>query len=90
MKSLRKSEKGSSFVIVLLVVVVVAAIGLIAYRVRSNTLSSSNSNQPTVVAGPQAINSKANLQTASQALQTASIGSDLDPAQLDSSINSLL
>lgn len=90
MKSLHSSQRGASFVVVAVAIVVIAVIGLIAYKVRSNNLSSSNSGQTNVVTEPKTIDSKADLRAAKNALQTAPIGSDLDPDQLDKSINSLL
>jgi len=69
---------------------VIVAIGLIAYKVRSNTLSSSNSSPAAVVAEPKTIDSRSDLRAAKHSLQTDPVGSDLDGSQLDSGINTLL
>lgn len=90
MKSIHNSERGTSLVVLLLAVVVIVVIGAVAYRVKSNTLSSPTSSRSAVVSPPKAIKSKADLRIANQALQTAPIGSGVDPSQLDSSVKSLL
>lgn len=89
-KSIHKSERGTSLAVVLMAVVVVVVIGVVAYRVKSTNLTSSGSNQQAVVTPPKTIKTKADLRIANQALKTAPIGSGVNPDQLNSSIKSLL
>ena len=90
MSKLQTNQQGFGVIVVILVIAVVAAIAIVGMRVMGNQLQSSvASSTQTKAAVPATITSKADLQTASQALNTTNVDS-VDLTQLDSDLNSLL
>lgn len=92
MRRLQTDQRGFGFIGFILIVVVIAAIALVGMRVMGGqlnrqTVSDAANMTPTAV--PAKVASAADLQTASQALNTTNVSS-VDLTQLDSDLNSLL
>ena len=92
-KSIQKPEAGVGHLLVLLAVVVIAAVAVVGYRVinsQNDTLGNTGPTAPKADLAPADIKSSSDLKAAESALNQSNVDKDLDPAQLDSDINSLL
>lgn len=91
------NQIGASHVVLFVAVAVIAAVGVVGYRVASNTAndqSTSDSNISSAanhdVSVPNQINTKADINQASKALDSTSVDSSINPSQLDQDLNSVL
>lgn len=87
------NQRGSSYIVAILAVGVVAGVGVIGYRVVNKPVTTDStsplvSNSSTKV--PTTIKSKADVRKADAALSTTAVDGSVNPAQLDSDLNSLL
>lgn len=85
-------QEGSSHVVAFLAVAVLIVIGVVGYRVMQNKNTTVTVTVPTTSSAvlPTKINSKADIQKASKALDAAPIKDNLDPKQLDNELKNLL
>jgi flagellar basal body-associated protein FliL len=90
MKS-RLNQSGVGHLVMLLAVVVIAAVGIVGYRVMSSSDSDSDTatTSQSAVKDSSQMKTKADVQQASTELDNTSLN-DVDPAQLDSDLNSIL
>lgn len=92
-KSIQKPEAGVGHLLMLLAVVVIAAVAVVGYRVinsQNDTLGNTGTTAPRADSAPADIKNSSDLKAAESALNQSNVDKDLDPAQLDSDINSLL
>ena len=83
------SQSGIGHLALILALVVLILAGLVGYRVWNNQQSTSQSNAQLVTA-PEEISSVSDLDQTTTALEQATIEIDLDTADLDQDIQSLL
>lgn len=87
----KSSQRGFGFVVVLAVIVMVGLVAFAAVRVMGNNTSLADSGTLTSKAKvPSRIESSADLQKASQALDETPVDNGVNPDSLDSDLNSLL
>lgn len=86
------NQRGSTHLVLLMAVLVFAVVGIVGYRVLgSNTPASDTSSAATSSkAVPAKINSPADVQKASNALDATPIDGSVNPDSLNSDLNSLL
>jgi len=91
MKVLR-NQKGSSHLVLLLGLAVIVAVSLVGYRVLKSTETNpaATSTVTKSAVAPSTLKSKADVVQAAQSLDNTGIDSSVNPAQLDSDLNSLL
>ena len=84
------NQRGSSHLVLILAVIVLAGVSFAGYRV----MNSSEASTPDVVSSkagePDSIKSTADVKKASAALEDTAIDGPVNPAQLDSDMQSLL
>jgi hypothetical protein len=87
-----RHQAGSSHLVLLLALAVIVVVGVVGYRVANNTDTGSTTdlNPIQATAVPATIKSSADLQKASNALDSTTIDNSVNPNSLDSDINSLL
>lgn len=87
----RLNQTGAGHLVMLLAVVVIAAVGIVGYRVMSSsdTDSDTATTSQSAVKDSSQMKTKADVQQASTELDNTSLN-DVDPAQLDSDLNSIL
>lgn len=87
-----RNQSGSGHLVLLVALVVIVLVAIAGYRVANNTdtgtTTSLNPIQATAV--PATIKSKADLQKASNALDSTTIDNSVNPDSFDNDINSLL
>ena len=88
---MRLNQTGAGHLVMLLAVVVIAAVGIVGYRVMSSsdTDSDTATTSQSAVKDSSQMKTKADVQQASTELDNTSLN-DVDPAQLDSDLNSIL
>ena len=90
--TISRHQRGSTHLVLLLAVALIAVAGFAAYRVL-NADTPNASSSPISIRGekdaPNDIKSSADLQKASNALDSTPIDGDINPDQLDSDINAL-
>lgn len=84
------TQRGSSHIIIGLALVVLSVVGLAGYRVMHTSDNMVSSNVPSRSSEPTVIRSTADVKKASAALKDTAIDGTVNPAQLDSDLNSLL
>lgn len=87
MKRLFSDSRGVMHLVAILAVVIVGVVGVAGYYVLTAEKDKSKTAEQTA---PAEINSKADLEQASKALDAGQSDSELDPAQLDDDLNELL
>jgi len=92
MKIRRQNNSGAAHFLLLGALLIVAVAGFAAYRVSQNQKDdvASQSTTATRATVPETIQNNDDLTQAEAAAKAASVDSDLDPAQLDNDIDSLL
>lgn len=84
------SQTGASHLVAILAVVVIAAVGIVGYRVvSSKTADETASSTKSSASSSTEIKSKADVVQADKQLDQTTMD-DVDPAQLDSDLNSIL
>jgi hypothetical protein len=93
MRVTKFDQRGVGFFATFVLLAVLVAVGLIGYKVVSNT----NAKNDVAITGgtsksavPKTIHSSADLQQASSALDATNIDSSVNPDQLDADLNALL
>lgn len=89
------NQTGASHIVLVLAVAVIAAVGIVGYRVVSN---SEDTNSSTTISGtenhdvsvPNQFKNTADINQASKALDNTQVDSSINPSQLDQDINSVL
>jgi flagellar basal body-associated protein FliL len=88
---MQQNSRGFAHLILILALVVIAVVGLAGYYVvSSSNKDSAETTTDTTQVVPEKIDSNQDLEQASKALDADQNKSDLDPAQLDADLNSLL
>lgn len=103
MRTSKLNQAGAAHLVAILAVVVVVAVAFAGYRVMqanqtandavttsAKKTASSPSSSVTSADAPAKIETKADVQQAAKTLDADALESDLDPAQLDADLNSLL
>jgi predicted negative regulator of RcsB-dependent stress response len=90
----KRLQNGFAHPVLILLLLIVVAVALIGYRVEQNhnkaSVASAGSGTPTVSQTAQAIQSKADLNSAENSLNSQNIDGDLNPSQYNQDVNSLL
>jgi uncharacterized protein HemX len=89
---MKRTQKGFAHLALILLLLVVVIVAFAGYKVVKNRQDKTSANKTsTVLTNPsQSINNKADLDKASNTLNSQSVDSDLNPASLDSDISNLL
>lgn len=93
MKKIRTNQKGFELVGVLIVLVVLTVIVFVGYRAVNGRISKTSlpaASTSSAIQLPSKIKSKADVQQASKSLDADSADKQLNPAQLDKDLTSLL
>lgn len=88
----RRNQTGFSHMILVLAVVVIAVLAVVAYRVANNQEedTATSVSKKSSVAAPDTIKSNSDLSKTQAAVKDTPIESDLNPADLNEDVNSLL
>lgn len=92
MKKLHSSQQGFGLIALILFLAVVIGISVVGYRigvVKNHTVGTVSNIPAHAVTYPAVIKTKADLTKASNALQSSTIGSSLDPNQLSTDLQNL-
>ncbi len=88
--SLRNNTAGFSHLVIVLAIAVVLVVGIVGYRVINNQDPQQSATTQSTDQSEAPIQSSADVQKASDSLDTENIDSDLNTTELDDDVNSLL
>lgn len=83
------NQAGVGHIVAILAVVVISAVGFIGYRVITMDDATETASQSVQSSQKEKITSKADVEQASKQIDATTLD-DVDPAQLDSDLNSIL
>lgn len=83
------NQAGVGHIVAILAVVVISAVGFIGYRVITTDDATKTATQSVQSSQKEKITSKADVEQASKQIDATTLD-DVDPAQLDSDLNSIL